>query len=219
LNHLSLSRFVKRYPAGFVYIYSALYHFTEKGADILAAQNLFLWLYLYTLIVVVAIYRTTSSVTPVAMGLLALSKRIHSIFVLRLFNDCVAMALLYTAILLFVNKRWKFGCVFYSLAVSVKMNILLFSPGLLLLLIQGHSSLFGVFQCLSICAVIQLVLAFPFLRHAPVSYLRGAFDLGRVFQVIVLRVFSTVSVSYFFSFSSYLFLITVQMDCQLEISP
>jgi hypothetical protein len=126
------------------------------------------------------------------MGLLALSKRIHSIFVLRLFNDCVAMALLYTAILLFVNKRWKFGCVFYSLAVSVKMNILLFSPGLLLLLIQGHSSLFGVFQCLSICAVIQLVLAVPFLRHAPVSYLRGAFDLGRVFQVIVLRVFSTV---------------------------
>lgn len=166
-----------------MYVYSFLYHFTEKGINLLAAQNMFLWLYLYTLVVVIFIYKNTSSVVPLAMGLLALSKRIHSIFVLRLFNDCIAMALVYTAILLFVHRRWKTGCVFYSLAVSVKMNVLLFSPGLLLLLIQAHSSIFGVLVCLSICAIIQLVLAFPFLQHAPVSYLRGAFDLGRVFQV------------------------------------
>lgn len=147
---------------------------------------MFMWLYLYTLGVVLAIYHKTSSVAPLAMGLLVLSKRIHSIFVLRLFNDCVAMALVYTSILLFLNHRWKVGCILYSLAVSVKMNILLFSPGLLLLLIQGHSSLFDVFICLSICASIQLALAWPFLLHAPVSYLRGAFDLGRVFQVCCL---------------------------------
>lgn len=170
------------YPAGFVYVYSWLYHLTNEGTNLLGGQYVFFGIYLYTLVIVLAIYKKSSIATPLAMGLLTLSKRIHSIFVLRLFNDCVAMALVYTAILLFVQKRWKCGCVFYSLAVSVKMNILLFSPGLLLLLIQAHDSFWGVFYCLSICASIQLVLALPFLLHAPISYLRGAFDIGRIFQ-------------------------------------
>ena len=35
---------------------------------------------------------------------------------------------------------------------------------------------------LSICASVQLVLALPFLTTYPVEYLKGAFDLGRVFM-------------------------------------
>jgi len=40
------------------------------------------------------------------MGLLALSKRVHSIFALRLFNDPVAMLFLYCAVLLAMRNRW-----------------------------------------------------------------------------------------------------------------
>ena len=34
---------------------------------------------------------------------------------------------------------------------------------------------------LAICASVQVLLALPFLLENPVNYLRGAFDLGRVF--------------------------------------
>lgn len=43
----------------------------------------------------------------------------------------------------------------YSLAVGVKMNILLFAPGLLLLLLQAKG-IAGTVLCLSICAVVQV---------------------------------------------------------------
>ena len=52
------------------------------------------------------------------------SYRIHSIFVLRLFNDPLAMLLLYIAVILFQRHRWYEGCFVFSLAVSVKMNVL-----------------------------------------------------------------------------------------------
>jgi alpha-1,3-mannosyltransferase len=111
-----------------------------------------------------------------------LSKRIHSIFVLRLFNDGPAMVLLYISVVFFVKAYWKIGCVFFSLAVSIKMNILLFAPGLLLLLLQGQSNIYGTIVCLSICAGIQLFLGYPFLSTYPVAYLRKSFELDRVFM-------------------------------------
>ena len=52
--------------------------------------------------------------------------------VFRLFNDPVAMVFLYAAINAFADDRWSLGSLLYSLAVSVKMNILLFAPALFL---------------------------------------------------------------------------------------
>ena len=46
------------------------------------------------------------------------------------------MLLAYVSALLFAHSHWRSGCVAYSLAVSIKMNVLLWAPGLLLLLIQ-----------------------------------------------------------------------------------
>lgn len=41
------------------------------------------------------------------------SYRIHSIFVLRLFNDPVAMMLLFAAVNLFIDGHWTMGCSLY----------------------------------------------------------------------------------------------------------
>ena len=116
-----------------------------------------------------------------AMALICLSKRVHSIFVLRLFNDTPAMFLFYVSTLCFMKNSWRLGCAFFSLAVSIKMNILLFAPGLLLLLLQYSPDLGETALCLTICAAIQLVLGAPFLLKFPTSYIKKAFEFDRVF--------------------------------------
>jgi len=118
----------------------------------------------------------------IAMVMCCLSKRIHSIFILRLFNDGPAMTLMYLSVLLFIYSRWKLGCFVYSMAVSIKMNILLFAPGLLLLLLQSQSNLFETIQCLGICALVQLIVGWPFLAKYPTAYIRKSFELDRVFM-------------------------------------
>lgn len=99
-----------------------------------------------------------------ALVLLCLSKRVHSIFVLRLFNDCFAMMLLHAALVSLLYKRWHLGLIIFryimasvlhigfngrwncwtftfrlnSVAVSVKMNVLLYAPPLFLLMLKVH---------------------------------------------------------------------------------
>ena len=91
------------YPAGFVYTYSLLYWATDNGANVPRAQWIFVALYLATLGVVAAIYAKAApkGFHPCWLGLLCLSKRVHSIFALRLFNDGPTMLILYLAVLLF----------------------------------------------------------------------------------------------------------------------
>lgn len=61
------------------------------------------------------------------------------------------------------------------------MNILLQAPGVLLVLLCG-SGLQETFICLSICAIWQVILGFPFLTTFPYEYLKNSFDVGRVFM-------------------------------------
>ena len=117
---------------------------------------------------------------PWVFLLLCCSRRIHSIFMLRCFNDCFALFFLYCAILLLLKHRWTLGCVLVSLALSIKMNILLFMPALGVLLLQR----FGVWRTLArllLMLLVQLVLAVPFLLVQPWNYLRLAFDFSRSF--------------------------------------
>ncbi|XP_021250316.1 dol-P-Man:Man(5)GlcNAc(2)-PP-Dol alpha-1,3-mannosyltransferase isoform X1 [Numida meleagris] len=170
------------YPAGFVYLFLGLYYATGRGADIRLAQHIFAGLYLLNLLLVFRIYCRTCKVPPyVFFFMCCASYRIHSIFVLRLFNDPVAMAILFLAVNFFLEDCWSWGCLLFSLAVSVKMNILLFAPGLLFLLLQRFG-LLGCIPKLCICAVLQVALGLPFLLENPVGYLTRSFDLGRQFQ-------------------------------------
>jgi alpha-1,3-mannosyltransferase len=185
------------YPAGFLYLFRLLQWWTDR--DVSRAQVVFLGFYLCLQAVVFALYNMvlqqirqqfqTKNASMqhahqvwsfrIAMCCLCLSKRYHSIFLLRLFNDAPTMLVAYLSIWCFMNKRWNIGCFIFSLAVSLKMNILLFAPGLLYLLIQDN--LYMTIPRLAICGVTQLVLGAPFLLRHPVSYLRKAFELDRQF--------------------------------------
>ncbi|EGD80515.1 alpha-1,3-mannosyltransferase ALG3 isoform d [Salpingoeca rosetta] len=172
------------YPAGFVYIFAGLYHVTGQGADILLAQYIFAGVYLAFLALVMYLYIATKQ-PPYLLAVIALTAfRVHSIFVLRLFNDPVAMLFFYAACALFVKYKWTAGCVLFSLAVSIKMNVLLFAPGLLLLLLL-HCGFAGAFWRIALCGLIQCVaLAVPFLLENPIGYIVRSFNLGRQFMYV-----------------------------------
>ncbi|KAL6427996.1 hypothetical protein ACFW04_008414 [Cataglyphis niger] len=148
----------------------------------LTAQYIYAIVYAITLMLVFKIYSRTKKVPPYVLILMCCtSYRIHSIFVLRLFNDPIAMLLLYASFNAFLDNRWYLGSVLFSLAVSVKMNILLFAPALLV----AYLCVLGLFKTLihlNICAFIQLILGLPFLLENPIAYIKGAFNLGRIFE-------------------------------------
>eukprot|EP01132_Coremiostelium_polycephalum_P010319 gene10319-12663_t len=167
------------YPAGFLYMYSVLYKVT--GGDIPSAQLIFVGVYLVLTLTVFAIYRNARSLPAYVIVFLCVSKRIHSIFALRLFNDCFSMLLFYVALYLFVKHRWSLGCLFFSMAVSIKMNLLLYAPSLLVLLLMTFG-IVGTIPKLAICAFVQLVVAIPFLLVNPYGYLLRSFEFSRQFM-------------------------------------
>jgi alpha-1,3-mannosyltransferase len=61
------------------------------------------------------------------------------------------------------------------------MNMLLYSPGILLCLLLS-TGIYETFICLTICAAWQLILGYPFLSTYPMEYLKNSFDIGRVFM-------------------------------------
>ena len=144
-------------------------------------QYIFAFLYVLTLGLVFRILVRTEKVPPYILALMSLtSYRVHSIFILRLFNDPVAVLFLYAALNLFMDHRHRLGSLLFSLAVSVKMNILLYSPALLIFYLTNLGQV-GTLLQLSLCAGLQVLLAAPFLWYAPAQYIIGAFNLGRIF--------------------------------------
>lgn len=153
-----------------------------RGTYIRLAQYIFIFIYLLQLALVLRLYSKSRKIPPYVIVFTTFtSYRIHSIYVLRLFNDPVAILFLYAALNCFMDGRWSWGSVFLSLGVSVKMNVLLFAPAILLLFITSLGLLRTIKQ-LSICAAIQLLLGAPFLLTYPWEYIKGSFDFGRVFD-------------------------------------
>ena len=172
------------YPAGFVYLFSGLYFFTNQGTNIQLAQYIYAALYIFMLCSIFYIYNKSQRAPPYVMFFICCaSYRIHSIFVLRLFNDPIAMIFLYVAVMLFINDYWSSGCVFFSLGVSIKMNVLLFAPGLGILLLVRFGVI-GTIWRIVMCGIIQLVLGLPFLLENWIGYVSRSFNLGRQFFYI-----------------------------------
>lgn len=133
------------YPAAHVHIYHALYNLTSSGTDIRFAQYLFIALYLFTLALVLVCYRSAGA-PPWVLPLLVLSKRLHSIFMLRLFNDAFAVFFLFAAIACYQRKWWTIGSLAFSLGLGIKMSLLLALPavGVVLWLGAGRNRAVGM---------------------------------------------------------------------------
>ncbi|KAJ1564620.1 dolichyl-P-Man:Man(5)GlcNAc(2)-PP-dolichol alpha-1,3-mannosyltransferase, partial [Cladochytrium tenue] len=190
------------YPAGFLYAFAGLQALTDGGRDIRTAQWIFAALEVVTVAVIVAVYRKSAKVPWYVMPLLLLSKRIHSIFVLRLFNDPVAMLPMYLCVLALSRGRAFLAATLFSLALSVKMNVLLFAPGFAVAVLavctypapgttatttnsrRRTAQVPGLARAALLAAwtlLLQVALGAPFLASHPREYLGRAFELGRAF--------------------------------------
>ncbi|KAJ5654024.1 hypothetical protein N7490_001027 [Penicillium lividum] len=168
------------YPAAHVYVYTLLYHLTDEGRDILTGQIIFAGLYLSTLVLVFGCYRQTGA-PPYLFPLLVLSKRLHSIFMLRMFNDGVATFALWLAIWLFMKRMWTLGVLAWTLGVGVKMTLVLAAPAISVITLLSV----GLGRSISLGAIalqIQFCLSVPFSATNMSGYLSRAFELSRQFM-------------------------------------
>ena len=165
------------YPAVHLYIYSAIQH--AAGDDIRAAQILFAGVYLVTLVITMQCYRRVGAPGWLLI-LLVGSKRLHSIFLLRMFNDCLAAFGLWGCIYLLQRRKWEAAALVWGLGLGVKMTLLLAAPGLAFVLVQGAGLRNALLSGAAVVAL-QALLGLPFLQVAPWEYVRSSFDLGRAF--------------------------------------
>ncbi|KYK59123.1 Glycosyltransferase, ALG3 [Drechmeria coniospora] len=168
------------YPAAHVYTYTGLYYLTDGGKNILLAQQLFAILYMATLALVMLCYRQAKA-PPYIFPLLILSKRLHSVFVLRCFNDCFAVFFLWLAIFCFQKKHWTMGSLAYSWGLGIKMSLLLVLPAVAIVLFLGRG-FSGSLRLAWLMVQLQIVIAVPFLSHNWQAYLGRAFELTRQFK-------------------------------------
>ncbi|KAE9400725.1 glycosyltransferase family 58 protein [Gymnopus androsaceus JB14] len=168
------------YPAGHVYIFRLLHDITDAGRNIRFAQHLYALLYVVSVSLTSAIYGKAGNIPNWLLLILPLSKRLHSLYMLRLFNDCWSVVAVQAAILAFQNEMDDIGTLLFSAALSVKMSILLYLPGLLVILVKRNGLVYTMRKMFNIFGI-QAMLAYPFLREDWHAYVHSSFDFSRVF--------------------------------------
>ncbi|KAH8728592.1 Dol-P-Man:Man(5)GlcNAc(2)-PP-Dol alpha-1,3-mannosyltransferase [Phaeosphaeriaceae sp. PMI808] len=166
------------YPGAHVWIYKYLFKITDQGRNIELAQYLFALVYLGTLALVFQCYRR-AQVPPYVFPLLVLSKRLHSIFILRCFNDCFAVLGLWAAIFAYQRDQWHLGGFLFATGLNVKMSLLLPLPAMGVLMIQKLGSRETMTQFMIILQT-TILFGYPF-RKQSFSYFARAFELSRAF--------------------------------------
>jgi len=120
-NPLELAKLDLRppsYPAGHVMIHRLLYAatVTSQGVNIALSQQIYGVIYILCLLLVMVVYRQAGGVPNYALIPLVLSKRVHSIYVLRLFNDCWSIVALLGAIIAYNRRKNLLGSVLFRFA-------------------------------------------------------------------------------------------------------
>ncbi|WEJ97240.1 dolichyl-P-Man:Man(5)GlcNAc(2)-PP-dolichol alpha-1,3-mannosyltransferase [Yamadazyma tenuis] len=190
------------YPAGFIQVYQFIYWLTNNGTDILTAQTIFS--YLFTLSVIMAMF-TYTGVRPWVLILSVCSKRLVSIYVLRLFNDgFTTLAMIGVTLVLQQTAYWyatlgpnltfAATCIaadLFSMAISVKMNALLYLPGFIVVIyfLNGENLLKSL-TTLLIIPLVQVSIGWKFLlplfndemaKYLRWTYINQAFKFDRKF--------------------------------------
>lgn len=172
------------YPGGFIYLYSGLYKVTNNGLNIALGQQIFAGFYMLQLAIALIIYcqlAEKARMPPWMMIFASISGyRVHSIFSLRMFNDGPANILAWIAVWCFMNKKWTFGSISYSLSISIKMNNLLFLPGICVVFMRNLKIPQTIFQFIVIFLT-QVLVGYEFLSTYPAEYLSKAFEFNRKF--------------------------------------
>lgn len=193
------------YPAGFVQIYQMLNWLTDEGTDIHAGQTVFGYLFALTNFLVIIVYTMTPNFQPWPVYCLLLSKRLFSIYVLRLFNDCFTTVCMVSVTILLQQAAYWYkkggssisflltivAADLYSIAISIKMNALLYFPGFIIIayFLCGENLLkFGT--VLLVIPIVQVLMGWkfllPFFNDEEASYIRWnyinqAFNFNRKF--------------------------------------
>ena len=192
------------YPAGFVQIYQWLYSQTNGGADIATGQSIFGYLMTATVVFVCVAYTMSPTTKPWVLFLLLGSKRLYSIYVLRLFNDCfTTAAMVGVTVFLQQGSYWYstssfisflfaiVGADLFSIAISIKMNALLYLPAVVIIayfLVGENILLFAI--VLAIVPLVQILVGWKFLlplfddeaaSQIRWNYINNAFNFGRKF--------------------------------------
>lgn len=186
------------YPAGHVWIYRFLSWLTYDTQNVPLGQAFFGWLYVVTLFIVFGIYLTLD-VPPWVVYLLILSKRLHSIYVLRLFNDCfTTLFMVLTVLTLQFSSRYKrtspkisrilsnqISATLYGIAISIKMNALLYLPGFCICVYFLNDEILArALVPLVVVGLTQVVISWNFLfsgNEIRDSYISNAYDFKRKF--------------------------------------
>lgn len=163
-------------------IFTHLYDLTNEGSDVRKAQFIFMGVYLLTQASALFLVYRPAKVPPYVLPLLILSKRLHSIYMLRMFNDVFSTLFTIFAIALLQRRRWTLSAVALSVAVSVKMNSLLFLPGAAVIYLQVLGPIGAFVQTAVPFLAVQVGVAIPFLMAGfHQEYFSKAFEFSRVF--------------------------------------
>ena len=170
------------YPAGFLYIFTLIKKITD--GKIWPTQIFFGIVFLLNFLIMQKIFEK-SKIPFIYRLMVVFSKRIHSIYILRLFNDPIAMLFAHISILIMISDKSRLmrfvSSVMMSVAISVKMNVLLFLPGVLFLY---RHSLWRLVEFASIIGSIQFLFSLPFILQDYKSYIGRSFNFGKEFVYI-----------------------------------
>lgn len=193
------------YPAGFVQVYQVLNWITDNGKDIGFGQSVFGYVFVATTFLTCVVYSMVPDFQPWPIYLLILSKRLYSIYVLRLFNDCfTTLAMVGVTLLLQQASYWHstvgstitflltiVAADLYSLAISVKMNALLYLPGFIIVsYFLVDENLLKLLVVVAVIPFIQVLVGWKFLlptffdeeaSYIRWTYLNQAFNFLRKF--------------------------------------